>query len=55
MDRVLITGFPKLLARRMALRLHAGGAQVSLLVLLPQATSPSSSRLTFPKTTQSAE
>jgi thioester reductase-like protein len=32
MDRVLITGFPKLLARRMALRLHAGGAQVTLLV-----------------------
>src|SRR5256714_14958423 len=32
MERVLITGFPKLLARRMALRLHAGGAQVSLLV-----------------------
>jgi len=32
MDRVLITGFPKLLARRMALRLHASGAQVSLLV-----------------------
>src|SRR5256886_3579886 len=32
MDRALITGFPKLLARRMALRLHAGGAQVSLLV-----------------------
>src|SRR5437763_1061391 len=32
MDRVLITGFPKLLARRMALRLHAGGAHVSLLV-----------------------
>ncbi len=24
MDHVLITGFPKLLARRMALRLHAG-------------------------------
>src|SRR2546423_15416069 len=32
MERVLITGFPKLLARRMALRLDAGGAQVSLLV-----------------------
>ena len=32
MDRALITGFPKLLARRLALRLHAGGAQVSLLV-----------------------
>ncbi|HKB75434.1 MAG TPA: SDR family oxidoreductase, partial [Myxococcales bacterium] len=32
MERVLITGFPKLLARRMSLRLHAGGAQVSLLV-----------------------
>jgi thioester reductase-like protein len=32
MDRVLITGFPKLLARRMALRLHAGGAHVTLLV-----------------------
>src|SRR5205085_7431062 len=31
-DRVLITGFPKLLARRMALRLHAGGAHVTLLV-----------------------
>jgi thioester reductase-like protein len=31
MDHVLITGFPKLLARRMALRLHAGGTQVSLL------------------------
>jgi thioester reductase-like protein len=31
-DRVLITGFPKLLARRMALRLHAGGAHVALLV-----------------------
>jgi thioester reductase-like protein len=32
MDHVLITGFPKLLARRLALRLHAGGAEVSLLV-----------------------
>lgn len=32
MEHVLITGFPKLLARRLALRLHAGGAQVSLLV-----------------------
>ena len=32
MERVLITGFPKLLTRRMALRLHAGGAQVSLLI-----------------------
>ena len=32
MDRVLITGFPKLLARRMALRLHAGGTHVTLLV-----------------------
>jgi thioester reductase-like protein len=32
MDRVFITGFPKLLARRMALRLHAGGAHVTLLV-----------------------
>ena len=32
MDHVLVTGFPKLLARRMALRLHASGAQVTLLV-----------------------
>jgi thioester reductase-like protein len=31
-EHVLITGFPKLLARRMALRLHGGGAHVSLLV-----------------------
>jgi thioester reductase-like protein len=37
MERVLITGFPKLLARRMALRLHAGGAQVSLLIQEAQA------------------
>ena len=37
MERVLITGFPKLLARRMALRLHAGGAQVSLLISEAQA------------------
>src|SRR5207253_1100394 len=31
LDHVLVTGYPKLLARRMALRLHAGGARVSLL------------------------